>query len=365
MIQRQMVIPIIPTILTHSEHIMHAHQNITNELIALLNDQPSLQEALLASFKRANFSDIQSLKDYFDFLDATVTLIPNVRNLNPVVSKFYFIIGQSPDHVLRNHEAFQEWVRKFASDWGTFLDTVESAASLQSFYTDPSYHMDDYIKTPGGWFSFNQFFARQVKPGKRPIDGLCDDHSVVSPADSVYQGAWKIAEDSTITIKDLRWSVLDLLAGSPYQERFKNGLFTHSFLDVNDYHRFHLPIAGVVKELRKIPGHAVMDVIRNPDGSLSIIDGVGYQFTQDRGLIIIETAIGMVAVLPIGMAQVSSVNLTPDLGASLHKGEEFGYFAFGGSDIITLYESDKVELTARVGQHYLQGQQLGHVRHID
>jgi hypothetical protein len=106
---------------------------------------------------------------------------------------------------------------------------------------------------------------------------------------------------------------------------------------------------------------AVMDVIRNQDGSLSIVDGIGYQFTQDRGLIIIETAIGMVAVLPIGMAQVSSVNLTPDLGASLRKGEEFGYFAFGGSDIITLFESNKVELTATVGRHYLQGQKLGHV----
>jgi phosphatidylserine decarboxylase len=108
-----------------------------------------------------------------------------------------------------------------------------------------------------------------------------------------------------------------------------------------------------------------MDVIRNPDGSLSIVDGIGYQFTQDRGLIIIETAIGMVAVLPIGMAQVSSVNLTPDLGANLRKGEEFGYFAFGGSDIITLFESNKVALTATVGHHYLQGQKLGHVLSSD
>jgi phosphatidylserine decarboxylase len=340
---------------------MQPHQSITTELIALLARKPATLDALQTSIRNAKLSEIPTLEHYYNFLDATVTMIPHARNLNPVVSQFYFIIGQAPDQLLRHDLEFQEWVRKFASDWGKFLDTVESAANLKSFYSDPSYHMDDYIQTPGGWFSFNQFFARQVKPGKRPIDGWHDDQSIVSPADSVFQGAWNIADDSTITIKDLRWSVLDLLAGSPYQERFRNGLFTHSFLDVNDYHRFHLPIAGVVKELRKIPGHAVMDVIRNQDGSLSIVDGIGYQFTQDRGLIIIETAIGMVAVLPIGMAQVSSVNLTPDLGASLRKGEEFGYFAFGGSDIITLFESNKVELTATVGHHYLQGQKLGHV----
>jgi len=63
-----------------------------------------------------------------------------------------------------------------------------------------------------------------------------------------------------------------------------------------------------------------------------MIDGTGYQFTQARGLIVIDSPVGLVAVLPIGMGQVSSVNLTAQVGAHLAKGEEFGYFAFGGSD---------------------------------
>ena len=74
----------------------------------------------------------------------------------------------------------------------------------------------------------------------------------------------------------------------------------------------------------------------------------------------IESPLGLVAVLPIGMAQVSSVNLTAEVGTTLHKGEEFGYFLFGGSDIIILFEPRRVRLTAEIGVHYNQGQKIGY-----
>jgi phosphatidylserine decarboxylase len=192
------------------------------------------------------------------------------------------------------------------------------------------------------------------------VDGLCDDRVIVSPADSVFQGQWSIKSDSKITVKGLTWSVIELLDGSPYQDKFRGGVFTHSFLDVNDYHRYHVPVGGVVKEIRKIPGKVTLDVIKKPDGSLDTVDGTGYQFTQDRGLIIIDSPLGLVAVLPIGMAQVSSVTLTAEAGAALCKGEEFGFFSFGGSDIVTLFEAGKVKIDAKVGTHYNQGRAIGH-----
>ncbi|KKK68606.1 hypothetical protein LCGC14_2942360, partial [marine sediment metagenome] len=74
--------------------------------------------------------------------------------------------------------------------------------------------------------------------------------------------------------------------------------------------------------------------------------------------IIIESPLGLVAVLPIGMGQVSSVNLTVQVGATLAKGEEFGYFTFGGSDIIIMFEANKVKVTAQVGTHYKQGKEV-------
>lgn len=213
---------------------------------------------------------------------------------------------------------------------------------------------------PGGWLTFNQFFARQVRPGRRPVDHRCDDSVVVSPADSVHQGRWPIYDDSTVTAKGLTWSVIELLAGSPCQDKFKGGVFTHSFLDVNDYHWLHAPVGGVVKEVRKIPGKVTADVVMRPGGSLEIVGGTGYQFTQDRGLIVIDSPLGYVAVLPIGMAQVSSVNLTAEAGTVISKGEASGYFAFGGSDIMALFEAGKVRLDADVVKHHNQGKQIGH-----
>lgn len=336
------------------------HQPIVEELIALLQSRPDLAEALEESIRIADRPEVMTLPLYYDFLDKMVTLIPTDRNLNAFVLKFYYLIDLSPGGFLQADASFQQWTHKFAEDWGAFLDTTKSAGDIAGFFSNPSYHIEDYYVAPSGWLTFNQFFARQVRPGKRPVAGLGDDHVIVSPADSVYQGQWSIQADSKITVKGLTWSVIELLAGSPYQDQFRGGVFTHAFLNVNDYHRYHVPVAGVVKEVRKIPGKVTMDVIRNSDGSLGIVDGTGYQFTQDRGLIVLDSPVGLVAVLPIGMAQVSSVTLTAEVGAVLAKGEEFGFFAFGGSDIVTLFEAGRVELEAQVGTHYNQGRQIGH-----
>ena len=59
-------------------------------------------------------------------------------------------------------------------------------------------------------------------------------------------------------------------------------------------------------------------------------------------MIALDTSIGLVAVLPIGMAQASSVFKTAEVGVSLRIGEEVSYFQFGGSDIIVLFEALQV-----------------------
>ena len=88
-------------------------------------------------------------------------------------------------------------------------------------------------------------------------------------------------------------------------------------------------------------------------------DDVGFQFEHTRGHIIIESIVGFVAVMPVGMGHISSVNITVEEGATLVKGEEFGYFGFGGSDIIMLFEADAVEIIAKENKHYKQGEQIG------
>jgi phosphatidylserine decarboxylase len=172
--------------------------------------------------------------------------------------------------------------------------------------------------------TFNQLFARHVKPGMRPIAALNDPRVIVSAADSTFVVWSQINENSKITVKNLEWSLYELLDGSPYRDRFKGGVFMHSFLNTTDYHRLHVPVGGVVKESRVIHGQVYLDVVAEPVGDslegehrlaavrnkfdyekFNANDDTGYQFAQARGLLVLETPIGLVAVLPIGMAQVS------------------------------------------------------------
>ncbi|MGD8561813.1 MAG: phosphatidylserine decarboxylase [Desulfarculaceae bacterium] len=325
----------------------------------ILKDKPDIKKALLESLKKANWKNIKTLDQYYAYLERTEKLIPKARTILQEILEFYYLIDQS--EYLDKSKLFQQWVVRFARDWGKFLDTPESLKNLDTFYKDKSFHMEDYYVGPSGWRTFNQFFAREIKPGKRPVAGLCDGVTIVSPADSVYQGAWKIDQKSNITVKGMKYSVKQLLDGSKYKDAFKGGVFTHSFLNVNDYHRYHVPVDGQVLETKVILGRMYLGVAKDPKtGKLEPVDDEGWQMTQARGLIVLKTkSMGLVAVLPIGMAQVSSVTITPDVGDTLAKGEEFGFFQFGGSDIITVFQAGKVKLTGKPGVHYLQGQKIG------
>ena len=340
------------------------HLPVVEDLVQLLQARPDLRAALEGAIRTADLKGIENTEAFLDHLDDPVTAIPGTHSETPpVLLKVYYIINQAPEDRLNRDESFNAWMKKYVKARGEFMDTPASAAGIPSYTALPNYHVDDYVAEPSGWLTFNQFFAREVKPGKRPIAEPRNDKVIVSPADSVFAGTWDIDANSKVTVKGVTWPIAKLLDGSPYQDAFKNGTYTHSFLDVDDYHRYHVPVAGEIKEVRKIQGRVYLNVIRKADGRLQIIDGDTYQYNQERGLIIIDSPeVGLVAVLPIGMAFVSSVNLTPEVGARLQKGDEFGFFMFGGSDIVMLFQNKKVVIDAEVGRKYLQGQRIGEIR---
>ncbi|KAL8678678.1 MAG: hypothetical protein Q9186_004993 [Xanthomendoza sp. 1 TL-2023] len=273
-----------------------------------------------------------------------------------------------------------EWLHTYADALGMFLDDPESIAGIQTFRDSKPYNMKEYLEPRGGWRDFNDFFARSVKPGFRPIAAISDPRVIVSPADSTYGGQWHIRSDSGVTIKGLHWDISELLKDCPYQKEFDGGIFMHSFLGPNDYHRQHCPVGGKVIWAENIRGDCYLEVntvpIPDTDGVKTLqatrsMDGAkynfdapdtpGYQFAQNRGLIVLDTEIGLIAILPMGMAQVSSVVLTAERGVVLTKGDEISYFQFGGSDIVICFQRrSNVNLTAQPGTHYKMGNVIGH-----
>jgi phosphatidylserine decarboxylase len=177
-----------------------------------------------------------------------------------------------------------------------------------------------------------------------------------------------------ITIKSNVFNSIAVLIGegSAYKNAFANGTLTHTFLDVYDYHRYHFPIDGTIKEVRIIKSDDAAGGITTWDANTKryVLDAntPGWQNIETRGCVIIETKeYGLVALLPIGMSQVSSVNFekTVKIGNRVKKGDMIGYFLFGGSDFVLLFQS-KVDFRLSVPkgddnayQHVLMGEEYG------
>ena len=260
------------------------------------------------------------------------------------------------NNTLQYHEPFRSWLILFTESYGQFLNTTDSWSDeyYQTALANPDFKLDgDLYEDPSNWKTFNQFFARYLSdPSKRPIAEPDNPAVVVSPADTQPQGVWQIGDDGMvisddpITIKSgtLR-SVATLFGPSAYANEFAGGTFTHMFLDVNDYHRYHFPVSGTIKEVLVIPGDDAIGgrVVWDSGAQLYKLQAsdTSWQSIETRGLVIVETdGYGLVAVMPIGMSQVSSVTFedTVQVGQRVEKGDMLGCFLFGGSDIVLLFQ---------------------------
>jgi len=392
----------------------HTSKEIVQVLDKLLSENNNLKVLLEGSLKEAHEKAEQNLnkefyqrfmlhpattiEEYYQYLDWFVSWKPHEYNkgydsdMRPSeifnqevffqLVKFYWLLDQTDGRELQTNKVFNDWMVHVANDWGYFLNTPASIDehTLQSFIDDPAFKMFQYLmpaeaytprdkystdkpNSPSGWKTFNQFFAREMNPGMRSVAGMFCDNIIVSPADSTFKAKFAISSDSVVKIKHTHnYQIEKLLDGSPYQGRFSGGTFYHAFLGPNDYHRFHTPVRGTVLESRAIQEKVFLNVVIKEDGTFDAPDGSGdgYEFSQTRGLLILDSPIGLVAVIPIGMAQVSSVNMPAVVGSYLNKGDEFGYFLFGGSDIIVLFEADaQVTINTAPMVHYNSGMCIG------
>jgi len=419
-------------------------QPISKELKQLIAEQ-GYQEAFEQAIRRVgeqNIPDIeaiQTLDQFYFFIDALVTWIPGLRiwewegtiyhertDYLHVMEFYYFfnqpslLALQSPIDPMEGEvlTPLSLWLRRFAISWGEFLDTPESSAALETYKFAHEYAYQDYKGGEGGmgdYKTFNDWFARTFKAidQQRPIAQPDDPRVVVFPAESTFVGQWSISTavgepmpaEPSIVVKHVEWPIPELLKDSAYGREFEGGIFIHSFLNIFDYHRQHAPASGRIIEAKFIPGQVYLEVeLRDLDAQgqaeedsslphaviphhhLEAQDQTGFQFVQCRGLFILQTAIGKIAVLPMGMAQVSSVafvkpgseellrlsaeerkSLSYDqqvarinqrvqqevVGKMIKKGDMITSFLFGGSDIVMLFErQSNINITATTGVHY-------------
>ena len=387
------------------------HEPTTEQLITMVEHNSELKGMLIDSIEMAKkinpdklTNPAQTLEEYYIFIDWAAKAMPWSILRNLPYSKLYDQIDQSLDYFyfindqplpelknkgyynnsLQYHEPYRTWMINFTKEWGVYLSKEGSWKDeyYKKALADAKFGLNKgWYEDPSKWKTFNDFFARYLKsPHQRPIASPHDPSIIASPADSKPQGVWKIDKNSNIVNKTgvtIKSRVFESIAaligeGSAYKNAFANGQLTHTFLDVNDYHRYHFPISGTIKEVRIILSDDAAGGITTWDAKLKryVLDSntPGWQNIETRGCVIIETKqYGLVALLPIGMSQVSSVNFenTVKVGNTAKKGDMLGYFLFGGSDFVLLFQS-KVDFKLIVPQegngsykHVLMGEEYG------
>lgn len=187
--------------------------------------------------------------------------------------------------------------------------------------------------------NFNEFFYRALKPEARPCSAPDEPKIVVSPADCRSVVFDRMSEATSIWVKGREFSVERLL-GNAYPEdaaRYKNGALGVFRLAPQDYHRFHIPVDGVMGEPKTIEGEYYTV---NPMAIRSALDVYGENV---RVLVPIDSvAHGRVMVICVGAMMVGSTIITRKAGEKVSRAEELGYFKFGGSTLLVLFEEGMI-----------------------
>ena len=242
--------------------------------------------------------------------------------------------------------ALNTFIKKpFFSAWyGKRMSTPESKSRIAPFIKEYQLDPADFADSPDSYGSFNEFFFRKLKPEARPIDN--DANSVVFPADGRHLGFQKASEIEGVFVKGQKFDLPALLGDAGLAAKYANGSLVLSRLCPVDYHRFHFPAAGIPGETK---------VINGPLFSVSPIalrKNLGYLWENKRTVTQLETPnIGTVLCLEIGATCVGTIEQTFAPGSPIDKGAEKGYFAFGGSSTITIFEPGAVLLENDLRHH--------------
>ncbi|EPS27099.1 hypothetical protein PDE_02040 [Penicillium oxalicum 114-2] len=222
---------------------------------------------------------------------------------------------------------------------GRKYDDPASASQIQDFINFHQLDMSEVLLPLDQFRTFNEFFYRALKPGARPCSAPDEPRIVVSPADCRSVVFDRMSEATGIWVKGREFSVERLL-GNAYPEdaaRYQNGALGVFRLAPQDYHRFHIPVDGVMGEPKTIEGEYYTV---NPMAIRSALDVYGENV---RVLVPIDSvAHGRVMVVCVGAMMVGSTVITRNAGEKVSRAEELGYFKFGGSTILLLFEEGKI-----------------------
>ena len=193
-----------------------------------------------------------------------------------------------------------------------------------------------------GFRSWDDFFVRGFVHGVRPVSAPDDDSVVVNACESApYALKRGVALSDCFWLKCQPYSLENMLDFDARAPEFKGGTVYQAFLSALSYHRWHSPVSGTIERAYVVNGSYYLENMftgfRNPSGpdkSAATDSQAFLSAVATRALIFIRAdndAIGLMCVIAIGMAEVSSCEITAQEGQHVQKGDQLGMFHFGGS----------------------------------
>lgn len=240
--------------------------------------------------------------------------------------------------------------RWLSSVSGFWADSKISRFFINSFIKSYKIDMSEYEIPADGYKTFNEFFYRKLKPGARLID--LNPNSVVSPADCSLLVIERLNSESSFFVKESKFNLEAFLQNKNLASEFVQGTVFLFRLAPHNYHRFHFPFDCVANQPQRIKGkfESVNPVVYK--------SGVQPLTENERHLIILNSEkFGKVLFVSVGAMLVGKVVETYDSTKFHKKGDEVGYFAFGGSSIVMIFQKGVVAPDGVFSQNSLQNQE--------
>ena len=256
------------------------------------------------------------------------------------------------------NEKVNRQLKKILSQWAVFLNSAESRYVLSDdpekgwFGRDAKAAMpnfaEDFICNPDspyyGFSSWDHFFTREFREGRRPVASPDDDAVIANACESA---PYRIVRDVKFTdqfwIKAQPYSLQHMMAMDSLAGKFADGTVYQAFLSALSYHRWHSPVSGRIVKTRLIDGSYYAEALSEGFDPAGPNNSQGYiTHVASRALIFIEADnpdIGLMAVLFVGMSEVSSNEITVFEGQHVKKGDQLGMFHFGGSTHCLIFRS--------------------------
>ena len=227
----------------------------------------------------------------------------------------------------------------FSVLFGWWMKRPASREKIGPFIEKYGIDTAEFLQAPESFASFNDFFRRELRPEARPVDD--NPSAVVFPADGRHLGWQELGTEQSVFVKGQRWDLEQLLGGDPeLVRRYQGGSLILSRLCPVDYHHFHSPVSGRLLESRWL-GKRLYSV-----SPIALRRRLACMWENKRHLSLIDfAALGRVCFIAVGATNVGSIRFRPiEAGQSIKMGQPFGWFEFGGSSVITLFEPGRIQL---------------------